>query len=166
MRTGSVAIQASKATLNSGRKRRSAIPCFCGLFNVYAVNQALKVEESKFRVDRALRSARVARLRRVAAWAISMRDSVPHLAAAYPDQAAAIVTSDNSSASPIWTAREWRVAPVNAAGWCGSVVCSCSCLPASIGDSPSGIDLLQGYQTSDPTRWSSPSAHSVITPCG
>ena len=30
----------------------------------------------------AARSARVARLRRVAAWASSMRDSVPHLAAA------------------------------------------------------------------------------------
>ena len=82
MRKGSVAIQASKATLNSGRKRRSAMACFCGSSKVNAVNQALKVEESKLRVDRALRSARVARLRRVAAWASSKRDSVPHLAAA------------------------------------------------------------------------------------
>jgi t-SNARE complex subunit (syntaxin) len=56
--------------------------CFCLSSRVKAVNQALKVEESKLRVERALRSARVARLRRVAAWAISMRDSVPHLAAA------------------------------------------------------------------------------------
>ena len=35
-----------------------------------------------------------------------MRDSVPHLAAAHPDQAAAIVTSDSSSASRICTVRE------------------------------------------------------------
>jgi hypothetical protein len=77
---GSVAIQASKATLNSGRKRRSAMTCFCGSSKVNAVHQVLKVEESKLRVERAARSARVARLRRVAAWASSMRDSVPHLA--------------------------------------------------------------------------------------
>ena len=101
-----MAIQASKATLNSGRKRRSATACFSGSSNVNAMYQALKVEESKLRVDSALRSARVARLRRVAASAISMRDSVIHLAAAYPDQAAAIVTSDSSSASPICTMRE------------------------------------------------------------
>jgi hypothetical protein len=79
---GSVAIQASKATLNSGRKRRMAMASFCGSSKVNAVNQVLKVEESKLRVDRAARSARVARLRRVAAWASSRRDSVPHLAAA------------------------------------------------------------------------------------
>jgi hypothetical protein len=53
-----------------------------GSFKVYAVNQALKVEESKLRVDRAARSAREARLRSVAERASSMRDSVPHLAAA------------------------------------------------------------------------------------
>jgi hypothetical protein len=35
-----------------------------------------------------------------------MRDSVPDLAAAYPYQAAAIVTSDSSSASRICTVRE------------------------------------------------------------
>jgi predicted nucleic acid-binding protein len=80
--------------------------CFFASSRVNAVNQALKVEESKLRVDSALRSARVARLRRVAAWASSRRDSVFHLAAAYPDQAAAIVTSDSSSASPICTVRE------------------------------------------------------------
>jgi hypothetical protein len=43
---------------------------------------------------------------RVAASAISMRDSVIHLAAAYPDQAAAIVTRDSSTASPICTMRK------------------------------------------------------------
>jgi hypothetical protein len=79
-----VAIQASKATRNSGRKRRVAMACFWGSFKVYAVNQALKVEESKLRVDRAARSAREARLRSVADRASSRRDSVPHLAAACP----------------------------------------------------------------------------------
>ena len=48
-----MAIQASKATLNSGRKRRSATACFWGSSRVKAVNQALKVEESKLRVDSA-----------------------------------------------------------------------------------------------------------------
>jgi hypothetical protein len=52
--------------------------CFWGSSRVKAVNQALKVEESKLRVERALRSARVARLRSVAASASWMRDSVPY----------------------------------------------------------------------------------------
>jgi hypothetical protein len=47
--SGSVAIQASKATLYSGRKRRSAMACFWGSSRVKAVNQAVKVEESKLR---------------------------------------------------------------------------------------------------------------------
>jgi len=42
---------------------------------------AVKVEESKLRSEMAVRSSRVARLRRLDDWAISIRDAVPHLAA-------------------------------------------------------------------------------------
>jgi hypothetical protein len=45
------------------------------------MNQALKVEESKLRWDRAVRSFRVASARSVEDWAISTRDAVPHFAA-------------------------------------------------------------------------------------
>ena len=76
-----MAIHALKATRNAGRKRRSAIASFCGLFSVNAVNHAVKVEESKLRSDRAMRSSRVAMLRSVEDWAISTRDAVPHRAA-------------------------------------------------------------------------------------
>ena len=54
---------------------------FCGLFRVNAMNQALNVEASKLRSERAARSSRVARLRSVEDRAISTRDAVPHLAA-------------------------------------------------------------------------------------
>jgi hypothetical protein len=76
-----VAIHALKATRNRGRKRRTAIASFCGLFRVKAVNQALKVEESKLRSEMASRSSRVARLPRLDALAMSTRDSVLHFAA-------------------------------------------------------------------------------------
>ena len=52
------------------------------------MNQALKVEESKLRTEMAVRSSRVARLPRVEARAMSMRDAVPHFDAEYPAQAA------------------------------------------------------------------------------
>jgi len=103
-----VAIQALKATRNSGRNRRSAIASFCGLFSVNAMNHALKVDASKLRSEMAVRSSRVARLRSVEDWATSMRDAVPHLAAEYAAQAAASVTSASSAASPIWRIRECR----------------------------------------------------------
>jgi hypothetical protein len=73
---------------------------------VDAMNQALKVEASKLRSERAMRSSREARLRNVEDWAISTRDAVPQRAAEYPAQAAVIVTSASSTASPIWTSRE------------------------------------------------------------
>ena len=100
------AIHALKATRNSGRKRRTAIASFCGLFKVNAMNQALKVEASKLRSERAVRSSRVARLPRVETRAMSMRDAVPHFDAEYPAQAAVMVTSASSTASQICTIRE------------------------------------------------------------
>ena len=103
---GSVVIQALKATRNWGRKRRTAIASFCGLFRVNAVNHALKVEASKLRSEMAVRSSRVARLRSVEDWAMSTRDTVPHRAAEYPAQAAVMVTSASRTASQIWTIRE------------------------------------------------------------
>ena len=81
MCSGSVAIQASKATRNTGRNRRTAIASFCGLLRVNAVNQALKVDESKLRRDIAARSSRVAKLRSVDDSAMLTRDSVLHRAA-------------------------------------------------------------------------------------
>ena len=71
-----------------------------------AVNHALKVEASKLRSEMAVRSSRVARLRNVEDWAMSTRETVPHCAAEYPAQAAAMVTSASRTASPIWTIRE------------------------------------------------------------
>jgi len=62
---GSVAIHALNDTRNSGRKRRTAIASFCGLFRVNAINHALKVEASKLRSEMAVKSSRVARLRSV-----------------------------------------------------------------------------------------------------
>ena len=70
------------------------------------MNQALKVEASRLRSEIAVRSSRVARLRSVEDWAMSMRDAVPHFAAEYPAQAAVIVTSASSIASPICPIRE------------------------------------------------------------
>jgi hypothetical protein len=55
-----------------------------------------------------------------------------------------MVTSESSSASPIWTMRACRSLPVGGAGSGGAWLCSWSCLPASIGDNPSGIDPLPG----------------------
>jgi hypothetical protein len=66
---------------NWGRKRRSATASFCGLFRVNAMNHASKVEESKLRSERAVRSSRVARARIVDDWAMSTRDAVPQRAA-------------------------------------------------------------------------------------
>ena len=65
MCSGLVAIQALKATRNWARNRRSAITSFCGLFRVNAMNHALKVEASKFRSERAVRSSRVESARSV-----------------------------------------------------------------------------------------------------
>src|SRR5580698_559261 len=104
--SGLVAIQALKATRNWGRKRRTAIASFCGLFSVKAMNQALKVEASKLRSEMAVRSSRVARLPRVEARAMSTRDAVPHCAAEYPAHAAVIVTSASRTASQICRIRE------------------------------------------------------------
>jgi hypothetical protein len=44
-------------------------------------------------------------LRKVEDWAMSTRDTVPHRAADYPAQAAAMVTSASRIASPICTIR-------------------------------------------------------------
>jgi len=77
----SVAIHALRATRNAGRNRRTVIASFCGLFRVKAIYHALKVEASKLRSEMAVRSLRVARLRSVDDWAMSIRDTVPHLAA-------------------------------------------------------------------------------------
>ena len=76
MCSGLVASQALKATQNSGRNRCSTRASFCGLFSVYAINHALNVEASKLRSEIAVRSPRVARLRRVEDSATSMRDAV------------------------------------------------------------------------------------------
>src|ERR1700728_936085 len=104
--SGSVAIHALKATRNWGRKRRTAIASFCGLFKVNAINHALNVEASKLRSVLAVRSSRVARLPSVEARAMSTRDAVPHCAAEYPAQAAVTVTSASSTASQTCTIRE------------------------------------------------------------
>src|SRR3954464_6610699 len=85
--SGSVACQASNATLNSGRNRRSASAIFDGLSNVKAVNQALNVLESKLRISMASDSARFASNRSVDAWASCTRDSVLHFAAENPAHA-------------------------------------------------------------------------------
>ena len=63
-----------------------------------------------------------------------------------------MVTNESSSASPICTVRECRSLPVDGAGSCDSLLCSCSCLPASIGDNPSGIDPLHGHQDERSTQ--------------
>ncbi len=104
---GSVAIQASNATLNSGRKRRSATATASSSSARYASNQALNVVASPTRNSSDSWNARFASVRIAEAFARWSDDSVPHLAAEKPDQAAAIVTIDRSSASPIEISRSW-----------------------------------------------------------
>ena len=77
---GSVAIQASNATLNSDRNRFSAIAIPSWLPSRYAVNQALNVVESRSLVAMASRLARFASLRAADALARSSRDSLLHFA--------------------------------------------------------------------------------------
>ena len=73
-----VASQASKATRKAGRKRRSAIAMSSWLPATFAVNQAVKVDESKFRLVSASEVAVAAWVRSVDARARSRRDSVLH----------------------------------------------------------------------------------------
>jgi hypothetical protein len=80
--SGCVARQASNATRNFGRKRRSAITIASLFPAVYAENQASKVEESKLRRLIAWRLARLASDRSFEESASRTRDSVLHFAAA------------------------------------------------------------------------------------
>src|SRR4051812_17592287 len=99
--SGCVARQASKATPNSGRKRRSAITSASLFPTVNAANQASNVVESKLRRLMAWRFARLALERSVEASASRTRDSVLHFAAAKPDQAAISATIESRMASMI-----------------------------------------------------------------
>src|SRR4051794_14569671 len=85
---GCVAIHASHATRYSGRKRLAATSASCFLPAMYAANQALNEVESPTRNVSASWKARFAWARAAEAFASASDDSVPHLAAEKPDQAA------------------------------------------------------------------------------
>src|SRR3954453_13580364 len=97
--SGSVARQASNATRNSGRNRRSAIAIVAGSLSVNAMNQALKVLATQLRFSAATVSSRFAWMRSVEACARFNRESVSHLAAEYPVHAVTLVTTESSTAS-------------------------------------------------------------------
>ena len=117
MVSGFVAIHALNATSNSGRNLRSAMTIAPSLPAVNAVNQASNVEESKFRCSDASRFTLLDSVRAALARASVSCASVPHLADAYPDQAASIVTSDSSTASTIVMRRSCFVPPPCSSAW-------------------------------------------------
>ena len=100
---GSVARHASTAASALGRSRLSATRKSSGLCEAYAVIAALKSTESSVRICVASMAAWLALVRVEEAFASESDDSVPHLAAAYPDHAAMIATSESSTASAIDT---------------------------------------------------------------
>ena len=71
------------------------------LWAAYAVSAALNDTESCVRIWLASISARLALVRVEEAFASDSDDSVPHLAAEYPDHAASSATTDSSTASMI-----------------------------------------------------------------
>src|SRR5689334_2160420 len=98
------------------------------------MNQVLNVEASKFLVSSASIAARLASVRVADALARVSDDSVPHLAEAYPDQAASTATTARSSASTMVTQRSWPPSSPP----CSADRCRCSAisLPTSLGDKP------------------------------
>src|ERR1700759_4920307 len=89
---GSVASQALNAGRYPGRMRLAASRSSRALPATKAVNQALNEAESSVRVTIASVSARFARVRAAEALASVTDESVPHLAAAYPEYAARTAT--------------------------------------------------------------------------
>src|SRR5215468_2414481 len=119
----------------------------------YAVNQALKVSESKFLSWKLSRSARFASVLAADALASWSEDSVPHFAAAKPDQAARTATTASRIASMtvITRSRPWRsaAAPSFSAPSAARARCSAISFPTSLGDKPSGTAALP--QRRDPS---------------
>ena len=133
---GSVAIQALNATLNWGLNRSAAIFTAGWLSATYALNQALKVDASKFRWSRASRSARLDLVRAAEARASVSDDSVPHFDDAKPDQAARTATTASRIASDD---RDDAIMPV-ASPWSPLwplLACLPISFPTSVADSPS-----------------------------
>jgi hypothetical protein len=142
------------ATRKFGRKRISATRIAFLFPATYAVNQALKVSESKFLSWKLSRSARLASVLAADALASWSEASVPHFAAAKPDQAARTATTASRIASTMVISRSWPLASVAEPFACSSAFsasflwCSAISLPTSLGDKPSGIAAL----LSDVTR--------------
>jgi hypothetical protein len=92
------------------------------------------VDESKLRSSKARASARLASIRRLDALASSTRDSVDHLAAAYPDHAASNATTESKAASVMEMSRSRSS--------CGAACFACwpISFPTSLAESPSGIE--------------------------
>src|SRR5690242_6842533 len=108
---GFVASQASKATRYSGRKRLRATRAPFAFPASRAVNHALNIDASAARNVWAASKARFAFVRVADALARLSEDSVPHLAAAKPDQAATTVTTASRRASVIEMMRSCRSRP-------------------------------------------------------
>ena len=131
---GCVAIHALNATRYSGRNRFSATRAACLLPLMYAPNHALNVVASPTRYVSACWNCRFAATRVADAFARLSDDSVPHLAAEKPDQAAMIATAERRIASQIEMMRSCLCMPP---GSPACFACSPISLPTSVADRPS-----------------------------